>query len=466
MGDQKPSGRQTTEWPSVETREGPELREMLRRFGESQWWPPQRLRASQFSLLGALLAHAKAHVPHYAERLKPLEIPADGVLTEALWRQIPILKRSEVRDLGDRLRADAYPESLGALGMTMTGGSTGIPVRVLRTDMDSFLWNAITLREELWHREDIRGTIATLRGVDNDFFAAAMRRPGAVRIGGGVILPQWGPPATSLWQTGKMAILQPGATPVAQADFLAAVHPDYLLIKPSGLRLLLAYLRDTGTALPPLRAVWTAHEVVDASLRAECQSLLGCRIVSNYSASETGYIALQCPEHAHYHVMAETLYVEVVDEAGQPCAPGEIGRVLVTPLYGFAMPLLRYEIGDEAVAGPPCPCGRGLPVLTRVVGRLENYLILKDGTRRRVDLGHYQLSAIPAIREFQLVQPARGRVELRLAVARPLGEAEMIFLRDMMQRSFGEELEHAIVIVSELPRTPGGKVMQFVSEID
>jgi phenylacetate-coenzyme A ligase PaaK-like adenylate-forming protein len=61
--------------------------------------------------------------------------------------------------------------------------------------------------------------------------------------------------------------------------------------------------------------------------------------------------------------------VEVLDEEGRPCAPGETGRVVATSLNNFAMPLIRYETGDTAEVGAPCPCGRGLPVLTRIMGR-------------------------------------------------------------------------------------------------
>ena len=126
--------------------------------------------------------------------------------------------------------------------------------------------------------------------------------------------------------------------------------------------------------LPGLREVRTLGEASTPDLRALCREAWGVPLVDVYSAEEVGYIALQCPEHEHYHVQAESVLVEILDERGAPAPPGETGRVVVTDLHNFAMPLVRYEIGDYAEVGEPCACGRGLPVLRRIVGRVRNML--------------------------------------------------------------------------------------------
>src|SRR3546814_12850457 len=92
-------------------------------------------------------------------------------------------------------------------------------------------------------------------------------------------------------------------------------------------------------------------------------------LVCLYSTHEFGYLAFQCPQHDHYHVQAEAALVEVLNEAGKPCRPGEIGQVVTTPLLNFAMPMISYAVGDLAEVGPPCPGGRGLQVRKRILGR-------------------------------------------------------------------------------------------------
>jgi phenylacetate-CoA ligase len=242
------------------------------------------------------------------------------------------------------------------------------------------------------------------------------------------------------------------------------LRPDYLLTNPANLRLLLSHWRESGQT-PSLRAVWTLSEVVDDALREACREVLGCRIVHNYTAGETGYIALQCPECVHFHVQSEVVLLEVLDAAGRPCEPGEIGRVVVTPLHNFAMPLLRYEIGDEAEFGLPCPCGRGLPVLARIVGRIVDQVTLPSGARRRVDTGHGPMSRIPAIREFQIIQRSVERIEILLVVAQPLSDAEERTVRDILAKDIGGEFRFDLTYRASIPRTAEGKLRPFISEV-
>src|SRR3546814_11153852 len=115
--------------------------------------------------------------------------------------------------------------------------------------------------------------------------------------------------------------------------------------------------------------------------------------------------------HEVYHAQSENVLLEVVDDDGRPCGPGETGRVLITSLHNFATPLIRYELGDYAEVGSPCACGRGLPVIKQVLGRKRNRLILSDGRSGFPYLGdHEEVRAItPQVTEFQYI-PASGQV--------------------------------------------------------
>ena len=143
-----------------------------------------------------------------------------------------------------------------------------------------------------------------------------------------------------------------------------------------------------------------------------------------YSAEETGPIAAQCPEYGSYHVHDETVLLELLDEEGGPVAPGTPGRVVVTVLHNFAMPLLRYELGDYAVWGPPCSCGRTLPVLARIAGRQRNMLVHPDGSRHWPSFPARLWLPHPAIRKVQLVQTAVDHVEVHLVLDRNLAASE------------------------------------------
>lgn len=449
-------------FPAISTGVAAEILALQRQLDDSQWWPPARMREAQFTQLGTLLAHAAREVPFYAARLRDAGIDPAAFLTEKAWARIPILTRREVQTLGPKLHAHTVPPSHGNIDEVHTGGSTGVPVRVRKTTLNQLIWNALHIREMLWHADDPDGTLGRIRGT---LYGISEAQQAALNSADGLVLPDWGAPTSLLWKTGKMGAINMRQPVEQQAAFLQRLQPTYLIIFPSALRILLGYFRRHGLRLPSLRAVWTISEVTDPLLREDCRDILGCGIVENYTSAETGYIATQCTMHEHLHVQSEGVLTEVLNDAGQPCKPGEVGRVVLTPLHNFAMPLIRYEIGDEAEVGSPCPCGRGLPVLTRIIGRTIDHLALPSGARRPVGYRHYHLSRIVAIQEFQVVQRTLDRVEIMLVVTRALTAEERDIVHQLMLREFGAGFQIGINIVDAIPRTASGKLRMFVCEV-
>ena len=185
-------------------------------------------------------------------------------------------------------------------------------------------------------------------------------------------------------------------------------------------------------------------------------------MVDVYSAVEIGYIALQCPEHPHYHVQAENVLVEIIDADGRPCAPGQIGRVVITTLHNYATPLIRYEIGDFAVAGAPCPCGRGLPVIERILGRYRNLLTLPNGSRLYPQFGHNNRYP-DAVRQMQLVQTHVDAIKVRLVADHEMTAAELEAINRSLTSTLGHRFDFAYEYVTEIGRSRNGKFEEFVS---
>ena len=123
------------------------------------------------------------------------------------------------------------------------------------------------------------------------------------------------------------------------------------------------------------------------------------RLIDQYSANEVGQIACQCPHCKDYHINSETVLVEILDQEGAPVAPGETGRVVLTSFYNYAMPFIRYEIGDNAQVAKSKPdCRITLPRLTRIMGRYRNNFTLRDG---RIIFPHPPVkAAMPAMAAF------------------------------------------------------------------
>lgn len=356
-------------WPSIPSAAGAGALALLFQLEQSQWWPAEMLRRHQFRQLALVLGHAHRTVPFYRKRLDAFGWVPSRDISPDQWQELPLLTRREVQDAGDALQSRALPAVHGKAAAVFTSGATGTPVRTLGTDVTNFFWCGFTLRDHLWHRRDFRRKLAVIRH----------EASGKSLPPGGRTEDNWGVATRGVLRTGPCAALGMEQPVARQAAWLKQQAPGYLLSYPSNVRALARYFAERREALPGLLEVRTFGEVLEPAVRALCREVWGVPVVDGYSSQEVGYIALQCPEQEVYHVQAEGLLVEVLDAAGRPCGPGQVGRVVVTTLHNFATPLLRYALGDYAQVGGPCPCGRGLPVLTRILGRQRNMLMLPNG---------------------------------------------------------------------------------------
>jgi phenylacetate-CoA ligase len=219
-------------------------------------------------------------------------------------------------------------------------------------------------------------------------------------------------------------------------------------------------------ALPGLRHIRTIGETLPSTVRELASDVFGAKVEDVYSSQEMGVIAIECPSSGLYHVMGEALIVEVLDEAGRPCKDGEVGRVVITALHNFATPLIRYDIGDYAEVAGPCPCGRGLPTLRRILGRERNLIVMPDGTRHWPLVGFTRFREIAPIRQYQFIQHDRERIEVRLVSDEPLSPAQEADLRAVIQGALGHPFAVEFTyFAGRIPRGPGEKFEEFVCKV-
>ena len=355
--------------------------------------------------LSRLLKHAATEVPYYRQSLPKIDGDAQPAEIFDLLKQIPLLTRRHVQTAGQALFAEKVPAAHGKSAITSTSGSTGQPVAVRTTDMTEFFSRTLTLRDSIWHQRDFSQALAAIR-----FTGDAQGKPPL-----GTQAANWGAAVEKLIPTGPGFLLNVHSTIEEQTAWLRHVNPGYLLSYPSVLLAIGRHLTKHGWRLPNLRQVRTYGEILEPSSRIALREFFGVPVVNMYSSQEVGYIALQCPAHDHYHVQSESLLVEVLDDAGEPCSAGQVGRVVITSLHNFGMPLIRYELGDYAEVGGRCPCGRGLPVLTRILGRQRNLLTLPTGEQRwPIFTAGDRPEELPAFYQFQVVQTSLEEIETPL----------------------------------------------------
>ena len=316
--------------------------------------------------------------------------------------------------------------------------------------------NALNLRAHLWAARDFNRRFAVIRRMDK---GAADYPDGRE--------PRWDVPGVFPFPTGPGFLLTALNTGVNQHwEWLGQVTPTYLMTHPAIVRGLAELAAERGPPPFKLKGITTVAEMVDRDLRNLVLRHHGTEIHDAYSCGEAGVMAIQCPDNRHYHVQSEAMVLEILDENDRPCRVGAIGRVVVTPLYNYATPLFRYEVGDYAEAGAPCACGRSLPVIKRIMGRRRNLFTLPDGSRIWPTFNVKKLGQIVSIRRHKFVQTARDAVDVFLVTDHPISPEEEDTLITIVASVLPMPFKITIRRVDEIPQPESGKYEEYVSLVD
>jgi phenylacetate-coenzyme A ligase PaaK-like adenylate-forming protein len=438
-------------WPPLATGLSASLATLMHQLEETQWLPTEEIERLQHRQLLKVAAHAEKHSPLFRSRLQAAGLHAEQLATAEGLRSLPVMTRRDIQAAGNSLFCRQLPKAHLPVGETQTSGSSGEPVVVKRSAINNLFWMAATLREHLWQQRDFSGRLAVIRANYPE--------------GDSENQADWGVPVRLFFNTGTSHALKINTDIERQAEWLTEINPDYLLTYPNNLAALLQQFDQRGTRLTGLRQIRTLGETLADSVRDATREILKVEIADTYSSQELGTLAMQCPESGLYHTMAESHIIEVLDEHGKPCLPGQIGRIIITDLHNFATPLIRYQIGDYAEVCAACSCGRGLPTLKRIAGRERNMLLLPDGRRHwpLVGFGHYR--DIAPIRQYQLIQRNLESLEMRLVTDSPLSAEQEGRLAELVRASLGHAFQLQFVYFpDEIPRSRGGKFEEFICE--
>ncbi len=444
-------------WPPFFAKLPVSMADALRGLERSGRWPADEVASGQRSQRMLLLEWAAQNVPYYREQgalaaaVKVLRGAPERFDEE--WSRLPLLSKATLRSDGPRLNATSLPNGHLPLGVVRTSGSTGIPVAVQTTKVTRTIWHALAVLDHLWQQRNF----AKRLGVIRSFKPAEGNAPG-------IDNPDWGPPAGVLFRTGPSSVIHVSQPVEVLIAWLRRFDPHYLLTYPAVAAAIFEALGPAGKP-PALEELRLISEPVDADFEARVKSDWGVRISDIYSTNENGKIAMRCREHDRLHVQHESIYVEILDDAGGPCAAGETGQVVLTSLHNLATPLIRYQIGDYATVGELCACGRTSPVIGKVLGRVRNMATSPDG-RRFYPISLYRIRAVPAIRQAQWIQTARDAVELRAVLDRPLTESETGLAQETVRETLGHPYRVEIVPVDSIARGPTGKFEEFISLLE
>lgn len=420
----------------------------LTSLSRSQWLSLDELTQLQNRSLATLLRHAQAHVPYYQRCFTQAGVGAeDGASVEDLAK-LPLLTRELAREsLAERSSTHApFPEI-----RKMTSGTSGSPLE-FAYDRGSEYWrNAVRLRGYGWARcrpgdksLHFWGSIAELHPVP-----PAQRAKAAVDH---LLRRQHFVDCTDRSEAALERVVR----------LLDELRPRALVCYSQAGAALARHVLETRRAIEPGLSVICAAERLYPADREVMVRAFGPHVFETYGSREFMLIAAECSAHDGLHTSMENLVVELLvrtADGTRPAVPGEAGEVVITDLHNLGAPFIRYVTGDLAVAMPPsrCACGRSLPRLAAIEGRVSD--TLRDGAGRPVSgLFFNVLFSVMAdrVKEFQVVQRRDGSIDLRLVPAPEYDEGVLQRVRDDCAK-FLPGVEVRADVVAEIAAEPTGK---------
>jgi phenylacetate-CoA ligase len=419
-----------------------EFRDVL---AETERLPSAKLRAYQHDLLVPLVEHARRNVPFYEYRLEPL-FRGKGI-DFSYWEQIPILSRAEAQRNTQALTARVLPPYAGAVERGETSGSTGRPLRFLINELTTVADLGATDRALRWWDFDGTKTMAS--------FVARSRYHGDP---GGVTVMGW-----RVGYAGLHRVIDISLDNNSRLDWLLEHRPHYLTAQSFILFGLAEHAHSRGVKLR-FERINSTSSVLSDDIRNICKGVFGASPIDQYGARETGLIACECPWCGLHHVNAESMLVEVLDADGKPSLPGKVGRVVLTSLYNYAMPFIRYEIGDFAVAGPQrVQCPVKLPTIAQIMGRYRNSFTLRDGRVIYPSVPIARLREFISFTQFQIVQTDYDEIEVRYVPLIPTQAIDVIGLETCLRELIDRGVNIHAVAVDDIPRSASGKFESYLS---
>jgi len=377
-------------------------------LSQSQWWPLEKLEEYRWAKLKKTITHAYKNIPFYQELWKKHGVCPEDIKKADDVKHIPIVNREDIIDRDQCLaRQDIYPRGISTV---TTSGSTGEPFSVY-IDLPAYqLKYALWLREfsfadchlgkkiaSFWHRS-YRGYMKRE--------PHAMLRDIIWTMSGKKIFPPL-PTDFDTVMDHKQGLLF--------YEQLRDFHPFLMESLYYFTLILTDFILDNNLAPIPLSKMFMHGKPSGKERQKVEKAFSGVEIFNRYSSHEFEGIACACSAHSGMHISIDSYFVEFIREDNSAASPGEIARIIITDLDNKAMPLIRYEIRDMAwYIKETCPCGRGLPLMSDLAGRKNEYIITADGQKRYFSFFHDFFDRYEEVRYFQIHQNGRGVVEAQI----------------------------------------------------
>lgn len=417
----------------------------LRVLRRNTWLRTPELEKMQFRALRRVLKYAYENVPFYHRTFDAVGVKPEDIQSIEDMQKIPILTKRDVqRNFNSLVSRNVRMERCRK---ETTSGTTGTPLTIIVEKAVSSIVSANKVRHQVENGSrllrDKYVLLLPVKGLVDaytrrTYLGAFLARLGVVR-----------------------RRLMDAQEPIEDVmEKLLRFGPDVLDSMPSFFLLLMKEMEKEGREIRP-RHVFSSGELLDTRSRTLINSAFKADVIDVYGCTEAGNIAWECSEHAGYHMNVDMVATEFVKDK-EHVTIGEAGKILLTPLWNFAMPLIRYDIGDVGrQSNERCSCGRGLPLMEVIEGRYEDFIVLPSGRMISPYVTSRYFENVAGIDAYKIIQQARNKINIQL-VLREKHDKDVFFrLENTFKKELGEDLTIRIEAVDSIPKN--GKFRHVIS---
>ena len=421
-----------------------------RELERSQFETEEELEHKQWQRLAALLQFVYDNNQFYRKRFDSLGIRPVDIKSPDDLNKLPILSKSDIRECFHEMVSDGY--QIENLMKVKTGGSTGKALELYLTEECNELRNACARRHDRWTGWEVGEPIGAVWG--NPVLPKGIKQR----------LKHW--LLTPLIYLDTMNITDQAV--IQFAERWKKVKPTLLYGHAHSLYILAEYVKRLGIDVIKPRGILSTSMMLLPHERQSIEDVFGIKETDRYGCEEVSLIASECERHEGMHLNIEHLFIEFIKEDGSPAGPGEMGRIIVTDLMNRAMPFIRYQVEDMGVFSiRRCSCGRGLPLMDRVIGRTADFLIRRDGSRvAGVSLIENTLTKIPGIDQMQIVQEKLDQIMLKIVTGKSFTSDTQKALVKYFQGLFGDDVTIEIDKVNLIEPEKSGKYRFSICKVE
>ncbi len=408
----------------------------------NQWKPFSELKKMQDRKLRDLVRHAYTQVPFYKDLLDSIPLKPEEIQKTEDLKKIPVTTKKQIQD-SPLSRVISRNHLQSKCVEIKTSGSSGTPLRLFFERHDFSRLNMNWLRPLLaygvrpWHRK------MEITGPHN-------------------ILPikRWYN-YLGFWRTRTVSVFK---SPQEWLDLMNSYEPDILYGYSGSLKLLALHIQKNKMMHPDSRFIFGVSDLIDHECRELIYSTFKRKIIDLYGAAEAGCIAWECRSCEGYHINMDTVVVEFLSDQKTDSKEGQ-GRIVVTNLCSYAMPIIRYDLGDIGSASDKKTiCGRELPLMRVIEGRDDAFIVLPSGERLSPMFFFGIMKPIKDIKQWRIYQDSDGRITVLLVPSPELSSITISALGQRIKANIRENIPLDIQIVDHIPMDPSGKVRAVVSK--